>query len=461
MSDQGPAEPCPNIADACCPPGDTCFSAACCPSGAEPCGEGHCYDPSDSSCCSDGTICQEGDHCVDGGCCPTGEERCGESHCYDPSDSTCCTNDEAISCKTGYECVPGGCCPSGQVPCGTTKCYDPDTQTCCEEGDDVWACPKSNKCCSTGFCYDPATEHCCADGACDDVDTCCEKECCHSIAYCAADGFCSACPGKTIVETSTFESTFSVTVTAVVTETAEESDVDEFTCPEMTITNSAGGLLELGDDCSLTYISPSSTPAPAPAPAQKTSSTSSLLLNGRQVSCTPYETVTSTQVITRVVTTVFTRTVTEVEEEEEPFTCPPVTVTNSAGAELILDESCGLEYSRDLHRQLRFFTLVVAVAAAAEEEEVVPLQPYRQARSSTFNWLELPFSSGLRFREWRRINDLTGYNEESVLALQRAPTRIYEHGKPRYIMTATDFRFDHSGPLFSRTGLRMNVMYAT
>jgi uncharacterized membrane protein YgcG len=220
----------------------------------------------------------------------------------------------------------GFCCPSGKERCGSEYCYDPTSEQCCSSGQG--SCPKS--------------------------DSCCEYECCRSVATCAADGFCSA---STCVETSTYSSTayyavHTVSVTQVAPPDGEE-EAPEFSCAEITATNSAGDTLELGDNCLLTF-----------SPSAAASSSSSSSSSGPSARAVPAEGIpdiqprattaaedaaclyTSTSISTytvRAISTV-TRTVTS-EEPDESFSCPPMTVTNTNGDELSLNEECSLEFS--------------------------------------------------------------------------------------------------------------------
>ena len=155
-------------------------------------------------------------------------------------------------------------------------------------------------------------------------------------------------------ETSTYASTSYSTFTATITEVAtpeEESEALDFSCAPITATNSLGDTLELGDDCLLTF-------SPSAAAAGTAAATSATLHAGkREANPLPEPTLapvvpraecayTSTDFVTTTVlsrTTYFT-TVTETELSES-FACPPMSVTNSFGDELSLDDKCSLSFS--------------------------------------------------------------------------------------------------------------------
>jgi hypothetical protein len=119
-----------------------------------------------------------------------------------------------------------------------------------------------------------------------------------------------------------------------------EEAAPEFVCPPLTATNSVSDTLELGDDCTLTFY-------PAPADA---STTASVAKKGRSLQ--PRAALgtdclyTSTSILTYTVhaITTITSTVTR-QEVTETFSCPAMSVTNSVGDELSLNEKCQLEFS--------------------------------------------------------------------------------------------------------------------
>ncbi|KAM5364449.1 hypothetical protein ACJZ2D_011509 [Fusarium nematophilum] len=318
------------------------------------CGSSKCYDPSTQKCCSNGSACRKSETCVAGGCCMGDEIACGSRGCYNPDTSVCCRSTGRY-CPKGYDCMEGGgCCPSGQKRCGNSKCYNPRTQTCCTGPGTVWACPRSNDCCTGGFCRDPSTEKCCENGSCKKDTTCCDQECCRSIAYCGSDGFCKPCPAETRTVTSTVSSTTTRTRTVRVTSdiTADTGDAPEFTCVPMTATNDEGATLELDEGCALHYEPPEATTTGSAAallgrgadlPPAKISAWPAGLL-GRQLSCTPFTTVTRTSWVTKPVTVTSTRT-TMIQGQDEGFSCAEMEVTNTAGDVLALDESCALSFS--------------------------------------------------------------------------------------------------------------------
>lgn len=119
----------------------------------------------------------------------------------------------------------------------------------------------------------------------------------------------------------------------------------------MTATNADGAVLELGDDCALSYQPPSATGQPdststSEATNEKRDAPGRAALEPRQAGCTPYTTYTGTTTrtisVTRSTTTSMTVTVTP---SDEGFSCPEMSATNAAGDELSLNEDCELEFS--------------------------------------------------------------------------------------------------------------------
>ncbi|RMI96862.1 hypothetical protein CDV36_016286 [Fusarium kuroshium] len=227
-------------------------------------------------------------------------------------------------------------------------------QTCCTGPGTVWACPKSNGCCTGGFCRDPSSEKCCKNGLCKKDHACCDRECCRPIAYCGPDGFCKPCPAETRTVTSTVSSTTTRTMTVRVTRdiTADTGDAPKFTCAPMATTNDEGATLELDEGCALHYKPPAATTTGnglnllgrgVDQPPVKTGAWPSALL-ARQLSCTPFTTVTRTSWVTKPVMVTLTRTAT-MDGQDEGFSCPEMEVTNTAGDVLALDESCTLSFS--------------------------------------------------------------------------------------------------------------------
>jgi len=131
-------------------------------------------------------------------------------------------------------------------------------------------------------------------------------------------------------------------VIVTVTEVSEPEEAPEFTCPPLTVTNSANATLELDTDCQLMFIPPSTTAKPAKYPATIAQPTH--LITPRAAPCVGSETETITVTITSASTVLTTITTTESEEPED-FSCPPMAVTNPGGDVLSLDESCSLEFS--------------------------------------------------------------------------------------------------------------------
>ena len=212
----------------------------------------------------------------------------------------------------------GGCCPNGQQPCGSSHCYDPATEQYCTD----------------------------AERGCERDLTCCGQECCSRYAR-SSNGNCVP---NTCTVTSTYTTTSTSTRVGAVTRIQEpegEEEAPEFTCVPLTATDAAGDTLELGDDCRLTFqpadadadaTIPTSistvTPAPTPRMKPRAPQVRSTCACTRTVwvTSTMYTVATSTRTVTR-------------EEATESFSCPPMSVTNDIGDELILDEECQLAFS--------------------------------------------------------------------------------------------------------------------
>ena len=212
------------------------------------------------------------------------------------------------------------------MPCGEDKCYDPKTQTCC--ADEGRACDKDSE-----------------------YYKCCDNECCADIGYCASDGYCELCPASTRTVTTTWSSTTTSAVTRTVSRAPENEDTLEFSCAPVTATNVDGAVLELGDDCALSYQPPSiseqrDSTSTSEATTEKRVAPRRLAPEPRQAGCTPYttytDTTTKTVLVTRTTTTSTTVTVTPLDEG---FSCPEMSATNAAGDELSLNQNCELEFS--------------------------------------------------------------------------------------------------------------------
>lgn len=106
----------------------------------------------------------------------------------------------------------------------------------------------------------------------------------------------------------------------------------------MTVTNDAGDTLELGDDCAL-ELTPATTTANA--------AVNGAVAQPRAAPCPAQSTSTYTTTTTKVSSYAVTRTTTKTVAETAPpdFSCAPMTVTNSFGDELEMDEECALEFS--------------------------------------------------------------------------------------------------------------------
>ena len=260
-----------------------------------------CYD----FCCPTGASCNIG------GCCPAGEIQCGALRCYNPSTQICCSA-ESYACKLGATCVGNGrCCASGRQSCGVTGCYDPATERCCNGISNV-------------------------DGKnCDSDETCCSTGCCTAAGVCGSGGYCIArsCTATRITRFTVYQ-TYTRTITKLAeAEREEESELPDFICLPMTVTDEASASLELGDDCSLTYYPPPPATAAALSPGSDA-------MVARAAECLSTTTVLSSTTIRSVVTA--TTTVTETTTPES-FSCLAMSATNAAGDELSLDEDCVLE----------------------------------------------------------------------------------------------------------------------
>ena len=214
-----------------------------------------------------------------------------------------------------------------------------------------WLLPVRLKLCGSRKCYDPKTEKCCEAGACLKSDKCCDNGCCRSTAYCDSDGYCAPCPASTRTMTSTYSTTITSVLTQTISQIPQQGGVHSgFSCIPTTATNAEGVILELSDDCALSYQAPhNSTLVPEPTginevSREKRNIDEYVLLDLRQAGCTPQTTYTSTVIQTVSVTSRSTtsRTVTA-EPSAEGFSCPEMTATNAAGDELSLNEACELE----------------------------------------------------------------------------------------------------------------------
>ncbi|QSS59676.1 hypothetical protein I7I51_09112 [Histoplasma capsulatum] len=107
-----------------------------------------------------------------------------------------------------------------------------------------------------------------------------------------------------------------------------------FSCTPMTVTNSLGDSLELGDNCALRYFHAKTA----------TSSEAARALRIRQGDCPPTRT-TSTVYATEGAGGFMTVTATVTGSNSAPpgFSCTPMTVTNAAGDELVMDDKCATQ----------------------------------------------------------------------------------------------------------------------
>lgn len=107
----------------------------------------------------------------------------------------------------------------------------------------------------------------------------------------------------------------------------------------MTATGDAGDTLELGDDCLLTFNP--ATEALKTSSLVATTETGSLQRRAAFENCL----YTSTSVVTSTVNTITTTSATITRAAaSEGFSCPPMSVTNSIGDELSLDEQCQMVF---------------------------------------------------------------------------------------------------------------------
>ncbi|KAK1763641.1 hypothetical protein QBC33DRAFT_548861 [Phialemonium atrogriseum] len=240
-----------------------------------------------------------------------------EEECIDPGYLPC-PNIPDSCCPAGYNCFSEGCCvgtPAGFEPC-------PDSQ----------------------WCYRPGLDICCPNGSCLTDYTCCDNQCCKSIAYCGSDGWCSACPPVTRTEVITTISTTLQVVQVTVTKLEEPEEASDFSCIPVTVTNSDNAIWALDADCALSYSPPTTTSTSSEAGADA-AVVRNPILRERQFSCTPFATETEFVTLTSISTLKSTvmRTVSTTLSESE-FSCPTMAFTNAGGV-LSLDASCGLAFS--------------------------------------------------------------------------------------------------------------------
>ncbi|KAI9147568.1 hypothetical protein HJFPF1_12594 [Paramyrothecium foliicola] len=160
-------------------------------------------------------------------------------------------------------------------------------------------------------------------------------------------GSCEECPVPTRTLTTTTTSTSTSTITSTVTEVGEEGgSYPDFTCLPVTVTNSDGAILELGEDCNFSFQPPSgpgSVETSTTASEADEAAPTGAALRLRQ-NCNPTRTATTTVTTTVPVTTRSTTTTTvTVAPSEEGFSCPEMVVTNTLGDELSLNDDCSLE----------------------------------------------------------------------------------------------------------------------
>ncbi|OJD15339.1 hypothetical protein AJ78_04384 [Emergomyces pasteurianus Ep9510] len=113
-----------------------------------------------------------------------------------------------------------------------------------------------------------------------------------------------------------------------------EGEPSGFSCPPMTVTNSLGDSLELGNNCVLKY-----------SPAKPTTtSEAAIALRISQEDCPPTRT-TSTVYTTEGTGGLVTVTATVTGENSAPpgFACTPMTVTNVVGDEFAIDDKCAVQ----------------------------------------------------------------------------------------------------------------------
>ena len=249
-----------------------------------------------------------------------------------------CPNNSGC-CQTGGSCLPDACCNPPKSGCDGIGCYYPSSEKCCEGG-----------------------------RACDLDETCCGQYCCHAGSYCGTDHNCyssytshytstsyststsryistsysTSTSTSTSIGTCTVTSTSSrnsyITTTRTLTKVEEENEDEgiEFSCPALTVSNSATASLVLGDDCGLTFF-------PSASPTTSSAAAAARYLQPRATNNCGY-TITST-ITTDVPSTITATSTTTVSTAPESFSCAPFTVTNVEGDELALDEECGLELS--------------------------------------------------------------------------------------------------------------------
>lgn len=120
----------------------------------------------------------------------------------------------------------------------------------------------------------------------------------------------------------------------------------EFSCAPMTATNDAGDTLELGDDCALEFT-PATTTANARVKGAMKGDANGAGPQPRAAPCPDQSTRTVTITTTKASSYAATVTTTRLVAETAPsdFSCPPMTVTNTLGDQLEMDEECALEFS--------------------------------------------------------------------------------------------------------------------
>ncbi|PGH05336.1 hypothetical protein GX51_03057 [Blastomyces parvus] len=117
-----------------------------------------------------------------------------------------------------------------------------------------------------------------------------------------------------------------------------------FSCPPMTVTNSLGDSLELGDDCALKYSPAKPTTTSEAAGALRLRHDDEDEDDDDDDDCPPTRT-TSTVYTTEGTGGLATVTATVTGENSAPpgFSCAPMAVTNAAGDELTLDDRCAMQ----------------------------------------------------------------------------------------------------------------------
>ncbi|KAK2766245.1 hypothetical protein FQN54_007762 [Arachnomyces sp. PD_36] len=227
------------------------------------------------------------------------------------------------------------CVDPGYYPCADGRSCCPPTHSCCPTD----CCPNGTRCCPGGGCVYPGGECCGGGWSCPAGEKCVPGI--QSLCYTrnAQPTKTESCPSATTTtSTVTEETKIASTTTRTVTQTPDEEELPEFSCPPMTVTNDLGDTLALGDDCALEFTPSTATanaavngnaaePRAAPCPAQSTSTV----------------TTTTTKASSYRVTVTTTKVVAETPPAE--FSCAPMSVTNSFGDELAMDEQCALEFS--------------------------------------------------------------------------------------------------------------------